>query len=511
MARKYGICGNVSEKSGATLFGIPEGTSARACADMAGVTDVTAVALLMKRDKFEGKVGQTCVIEFLDDEDKSKLVLFGLGNKEGASLKTWKKCLAAAYKAVLKEKESVVRVGLPLTEWDLNESDLQKIAQSVTQLAGRIDYRFDRHKTVSRHEYRGIDELLVLQPETMRSSVFSKLIKPYVDKGDYLARAVNAVRDMVNEPASHMSAATVVREAEMVIKAAENPALTMRCYGKQQLIDMNMGAFLGVNKGSTTEPVLIQVDYNPRNAKKGVHLFLVGKTVIFDTGGHNMKLSGNMDKMKIDMAGGAAMLHTMYVIARLGLPVRVTALLPATDNMIGPDAMMPGDVLTSMCGKKIEITNTDAEGRLCLIDAITHAIAQGATHIVDMATLTGAMIMACGHTAAGIFGNDNEFINTLIDASKVAGEQLHHFPLEEFEEMRPAHKSEISDLVNSAGGGGGHIKAAFFISEFVGNTKWVHLDIAGVAYSPKPTEFDPKGATGFGVTTLVELAEAMST
>jgi leucyl aminopeptidase len=259
-----------------------------------------------------------------------------------------------------------------------------------------------------------------------------------------------------------------------------------------------------VSQGSQEPPRLVVLRHEPPDAPPGVVLGLVGKGVTFDSGGISIKSADNMDKMKDDMAGGAAVIGAMAAIARLGAPVRCIGVIPMTENMPSGTAIKPGDVLTSAAGKTVEIINTDAEGRLILGDAVWYARELGATHLVDVATLTGACVVALGKTTSGLFGAPDVWVDTLRRASDRAGDRS--WPMPVFEDYREQLRSEIADFSNTGGRPAGAITAALFIREFAGDLPWVHIDIAGTAWAEEAKPYQPKGATGVAVRTLAELA-----
>jgi leucyl aminopeptidase len=267
---------------------------------------------------------------------------------------------------------------------------------------------------------------------------------------------------------------------------------------------LKMGMLLGVARGSQEPPRVVVLSHEPKKASKNVVLGLVGKGITFDTGGISIKPADNMDKMKDDMSGGAAVLCAMSAIARLKLPVRCIAVIPMTENMPGGRAVKPGDVLISAEGKTVEILNTDAEGRLVLGDGLWLARQRGATHLVDVATLTGACVVALGKTTSGLFGTPAAWVEDVRRASERAGDRS--WPMPVFDDYKDQIKSEIADLSNTGGRPGGAITAALFIKEFAGDLPWVHMDIAGTAWAEEAKPYQPKGATGVGVRTLVELA-----
>jgi leucyl aminopeptidase len=266
-----------------------------------------------------------------------------------------------------------------------------------------------------------------------------------------------------------------------------------------------MGMLLGVSRGSDEPPRVVVLRHDPAaGAAAGVVLGLVGKGVTFDTGGISIKPADNMDRMKDDMSGGAAVLCAMAALSRLAAPVRCVGVIPLVENMPGGRAVKPGDVLTSAEGKTVEVLNTDAEGRLILGDALWYARRLGATHLVDVATLTGACVVALGKSTSGVFGTPDAWVGEVLRATERAGDRS--WPMPVFDDYMDLLKSEIADFTNTGGRAGGAISAALFIKAFTGGLPWVHMDIAGTAWAEDATPYQPKGATGVGVRTLAELA-----
>jgi len=325
------------------------------------------------------------------------------------------------------------------------------------------------------------------------------------DRGRILAEAQNFTRELVNEPANLL---TPLRMAEAARKMAAKYGLECEILDREQMEKLGMRALLGVAQGSAEPPALIVVRYQPASGEAaspmGAHLGLVGKGVTFDTGGISIKPADGMEKMKYDMAGGASMLGAMRAIAQLKPAIPVTAVVPCVENMPGSRAQRPGDIVTAMSGKTIEVINTDAEGRLILADALHYARQQGCTHLVDAATLTGAVVVALGHLNVGLFANDDGMRDRVLGAAKAEGDRMWAMPLED--DYKDYLKSAFADLANVGGRWGGAITAAMFLKEFAGDTPWVHLDIAGTAWIDEGKPFLAKGPSGVPVRTLVRLA-----
>jgi leucyl aminopeptidase len=306
-------------------------------------------------------------------------------------------------------------------------------------------------------------------------------------------------RDLVNEPSNRMTPSNLADRAK---RMADEVGLQCEVFGAEKMRELKMGAFLSVAQGSEEEPRLILLRYEPKGAPKTPVIALVGKGITFDTGGISIKPAEGMEKMKYDMAGGATMLGAMAAIALLRPNVRVIAIVCATENMPSGKAQKPGDVQIAMSGKSIEVINTDAEGRLVLADGLHWARELGATHLIDAATLTGAVVVALGHVNAGVFANDDAMYARFAQAQERAGEKMWRLPLDgEYQEQL---RSNIADLANVGGRWGGAINAAMFLKEFVGDTPWIHLDIAGTAWVDENKPWIAKGPSGIALRSIVE-------
>ena len=322
-----------------------------------------------------------------------------------------------------------------------------------------------------------------------------------VERGRVLGEAQNFTRGLVNEPANRL---TPLGMADAARKMAAEFGLECEVLDRDAMEKLGMGSLLGVALGSAEPPVLIVLRYRPATPQGSAHLGLVGKGVTFDTGGISIKPSEGMEKMKYDMAGGAAMIGAMRAIAQLRPAIGVSAFVPCVENMPGSRAQRPGDIVTAMNGKTIEVINTDAEGRLILADALTYARRQGCTHLVDAATLTGAVAVALGHLNVGLFASEDAMRDRLLAASRAEGERMWPLPLED--DYKEYLKSAFADIANVGGRWGGAVTAAIFLKEFAEDTPWVHLDIAGTAWLDESKPYLAKGPTGLPVRTLVRLA-----
>ncbi len=322
-----------------------------------------------------------------------------------------------------------------------------------------------------------------------------------VRKGTVLGECANWARELANEPGNHLRPQTF---AERAAALATGVGLGVDILDENRIAELQMGLLLGVGRGSEEPPRLLVIRHDPAGDSSTSSLGLVGKGVTFDTGGISIKPSQGMERMKDDMAGGAAVVGAMCAIARLKAPLRVIGVVPIAENMPSGHAIRPGDVLESASGKTVEVLDTDAEGRLILADALWYARRLGATHLVDVATLTGACMVALGNTTSGLFGRPQEWVETVRVAAGIAGDRVWQMPL--FEDYREQLRSDIADIKNVGGRPAGAITAAMFLSEFAGDGAWAHLDIAGTAWNEEAKPFLPKGPTGAAVRTLATLA-----
>jgi leucyl aminopeptidase len=340
-----------------------------------------------------------------------------------------------------------------------------------------------------------------LESAELRVSAMSPAVEASLERGRVLGECTNQSRALSNEPGSTLTPRVF---AERALEIGTAAGLAVEVLDETRIAELKMGLLLGVAQGSQEPPRLVVLRHEPAGAPEGVVLGLIGKGITFDTGGISIKPAENMDKMKDDMSGGAAVICAMAAIARLNAPVRCIGVVPMSENMPGGRAFKPGDILTSAQGKTVEILNTDAEGRLVLGDAVWHARQLGATHLVDVATLTGACVVALGKTTSGLFGTPDSWVGQVRAASERAGDRS--WPMPVFDDYKEQLKSEIADFSNTGGRAGGAITAALFIKEFTGDLPWVHIDIAGTAWSEEARPYQPKGATGVAVRTLAELA-----
>ncbi len=445
------------------------------------------------RGEFRGDAAQVVVVPTflaLDPTPAVRIALVGLGKRRDLDLRTFRNAVTAALRTLGKRgiRTAAVDVaGLPLAAADAGEAAAEAAELSL--------FRVDIHRSGA-HRDEAIHELRICGAST-----------DVVKRGSALGRAKNFARDLVNEPGNILDAVELARRASAM---AERTGLSCQVFGAEELAELEMGAFLAVARGTARPPRLIILRHEPRSMPRdgAPVLVLVGKAVTFDTGGISLKPSAEMGRMKGDMAGGAAVVGAMQAIAELNVPARVIGLVPAVNNMPDADAWMPGDVIRAMSGKTIETISTDAEGRMLLADTVHYAGVLGGTHVVDIATLTGACVTALGHTASALFGTDGELVRLIQECGDASGER--HWPMPLFSDYRELIRSDIADLKNSGGRAAGSITGAWFIREFAGDIPWAHLDIAGSSQFEKARPWAPAGPTGTGVGTFVRLAERLS-
>jgi len=422
----------------------------------------------------------------------ARLLLIGAGKRDQFNNATLRKLAGAALRSLkakgVKNLAFLAGGSLPSVEG----------AQALAEGFITADFETDKYKTDKKE--KKIESVTLVGFAEGEISAAEKGLAA----GKIIAEAQNFTRDLVNEPANKLTPRILAEKAEAMAKEA---GLAVDILDEKRITELKMGALLSVAQGSVEPPRMIVVTYTPVNVKPGAPVIgLVGKAVTFDTGGISIKPADGMEKMKYDMAGGATMLGAIRALAALKPNVKVICVVPSTENMPGGKAQKPGDIQTAMSGKTIEVLNTDAEGRLILADAITYAKQLGVTHIVDAATLTGAIVVALANVNVGVFGSNQEFTDKLLASAKTAGEKMWQLPMDD--EYREFIKGSFADIQNiGSGKGGGSITGAWFIREFAGDTPWIHLDIAGTAWNDDAKPWLAKGPTGVALRTLVHLVQ----
>jgi leucyl aminopeptidase len=446
---------------------------------------------LINDGEVSGKILEFTLIHGPIGLGASRFLLVGAGKREAFNGSVARKVVGAALRYL--KNRSIRKFALLAREKDRTED----FAQAAAEAAVTANFESDKYKTDKKADKSIEAVVLAGYRETDKTAGEKGLAK-----GTVIGEAQNFTRDLVNEPANKLTPQILAQRAEAMAREA---GLAVEILDEQKIADLKMGALLSVSQGGPEPPRVMVLTYVPPIAKPGAPVIgLVGKAVTFDTGGISIKPADGMEKMKYDMAGGGAMLGVMRAIAALKPAVKVICVVPSTENMVGGKAQKPGDVQTAMSGKTIEVLNTDAEGRLILADGITFAKQLGATHLIDAATLTGAIVVALSNVNAGVFGSDQAFTDKLLASAKAAGEKMWQMPIDD--DYREFIKGSVGDIQNiGSGKGGGAITGAMFIKEFTGDTPWIHLDIAGTAWNDDQKPWMAKGATGTAVRTLVHL------
>ena len=451
-----------------------------------------SLSKLVQSKEFEGKANEVLLYHTQDKAPAKRLVLVGLGRKNQVTLETIRQALGSAVKRVRQAKVGSFAVALPTVRPE-GASSLD-VAQAMVEGAILGSYQF----TVYRSEAasgQDIGGMTILIPKKGQLRQVAEGIR----RGVATAEATVFVRDLCNHPSNVLTPARVASEAKTLARA-EGIAITI--LEQKEMERLGMGALLGVARGSQEPPKFIVLEYNGAKKKDERPVVLVGKTITFDTGGISLKPAENMEHMKADMTGGAEVLASIRAAARLKLPLRLISILPVAENMPGGRAMKPGDIVTTLSGKTVEVQNTDAEGRLILADGLAYAMRYKPAALIDIATLTGACVVALGQFAIGMFGTDHALKEQVRKSGQKAGERVWEMPL--WEEYFEQLKSDVADMRNIGGRGGGMITAALFLSKFVGDCPWVHLDIASTDWSERERAYVPKGPTAIGTRLLVQ-------
>jgi leucyl aminopeptidase len=453
---------------------------------------------LAKSGELTGKNLETTLIHAPAGLKATRLLVIGAGKRDSFNTGTLRKVAGAALRYL--KSRSVHNFVFLVREKEVTEQVTKDVAQALGEGMLAADFESDKYKTDKKPD-KSIKSVIIAGFEDAQKPSAEKGLA----KGLAIGEAQNFARDLVNEPSNKLTPRILAEKAEAMAKEA---GLAVEILDEKQIADLKMGALLSVAQGSIEPPRVIVITYTPANAKPGGPVIgLVGKAVTFDTGGISIKPADGMEKMKYDMAGGATMIGIMRALAALKPNVKVICVVPATENMPGSKAQKPGDIQTAMSGKTIEVLNTDAEGRLILADGITYAKQLGVTHIVDAATLTGAIVVALANVNVGVFGTNQEWTDKLLASSKATGEKMWQMPMDE--EYREFIKGSFADIQNiGSGKGGGAITGAMFIREFAGDTPWIHLDIAGTAWNDDAKAWLAKGPTGVALRTLVHLVQS---
>jgi leucyl aminopeptidase len=450
-----------------------------------------AISSLISRGEIKGKFGEVSIVHTLGKLPARIVAIAGLGKHQDFNVDKIRGVAGEFCRAL--RKLNCHKIATILHGTGIGGIEFEASVEAIAEGALLGLYSFNRYK---KPEYEDIEELIIVVREKEKVPI----LEPAIGKGKLAAEATNLARDMVNEPANYM---TPSQMAEAAKEIASKYNLEFKVFDRDDMEAMGMGALLGVAKGSNQPPKLITLSYKGDERSEKALGFL-GKGITFDSGGISIKPSEGMGEMKGDMAGAAAVMTALEAIAQLKPKINITAIIPTTENLPSGTALKPGDVLKAMNGKTIEVISTDAEGRLILADALSYAQKLGLSPLIDLATLTGACRVALGTFYSGLFGNDQDLVDKVLRAAQKTGERMWQMPMPE--EYKEQNKSEIANVKNTGNRYGGAITAALFLAEFVDNTPWVHIDIAGPALSNKESGYIVKGATGVGVRTLVELA-----
>ena len=460
--------------------------------DLRAIDAATGGALMRAQESLElrGKPFELVITPITTDWRPSRVAFIGAGPRSQFTTERLRRIAGAV--ALGARQRRVQRLA-----W-LNRGDIPLLAavQAATEGIALSAFSADRYKSGERGA-PPIDQVLIIAVSVDHPAE----VEAAIERGRILGESSNIARELSNEPSNVLTPAIFAERATEICKAA---GVSVEVLDERAIATLGMGLLLGVSRGSAEPPRVIVMRHNPAGAPASPVLGLVGKGITFDTGGISIKPADGMERMKDDMAGGAAVICAMRAISLLNAPINVIGVVPATENMPGGRALKPGDVLTSASGKTVEVINTDAEGRLILGDGLWYARQLGATHLVDVATLTGAAVVALGKVASAIFGQPAEWVDVVRQTSEDAGDRCWPMPL--YDEYAEQLKSEIADMLNTGGRPAGACTAAMFLKEFAGGLPWAHLDVAGTAWSDEAKPWMAKGASGVAVRGLAELA-----
>jgi leucyl aminopeptidase len=440
----------------------------------------------MRKSNFTGAEGNSLIYATAGLLPAAQLLLIGIGNSKEIESETWRKTAARA------RREAAGIGAEEMAFFFAPEKDAETAAGAIVEGLSLASYQFNKYRSNSKPPTE-LKTLMLFKPGLKRT--------PSMEKSIQTAQAtipgVFLARDLINEPPSITTARFLGAQAQHHCRGR---GLSVEVWGKKKIEEMKLAGLLAVNRGSHEEPRFIVIHFQP-GRKPRKKIALIGKGITFDSGGLSLKPAKSMETMKLDMSGGAAVIGTMSRLPYLNLDVEVTGYVPTTDNLPGGNAQKPGDVIRYLNGKTIEVLNTDAEGRLILADALALAAKEKPDYMINLATLTGACMVALGSSVGGLFSNDPSLADRLMRCARETGEKLWQLPL--VKEYREHLKSNVADMKNIGGAHGGAITAALILQEFVDNVAWAHLDIAGPAFAESDIGICPKGGTGFGVRTLL--------
>ncbi len=453
-----------------------------------------AIGRVIKLGDFKGKDGTSAVVYGNESIGAKRVLLVGLGERKKATLDTVRKAAANAAKKSVEMR--VKTVSLALHRAFEGRFDLRAMGQAMAEGTYFGSYRYDEFVTKDEDGRLNSLSAEVIDSDSAKTTKLNKGLS----RGIIIGRAQSYARTLANRPGNIINPPELAAEAKRVAKTTAG--LTCTVFDEKQMAARGMGGVLAVGSGSQSPPRFIVLKYSPlgKAASGRPTIALVGKAITFDSGGLSIKHADKMDEMKLDKTGGITVLGTMKAVAELRLALNVFGIIPSAENLPSGTSYRPGDIITTFSGKTVEVVNTDAEGRMILCDGLAYAVKQNCDIIIDIATLTGACRVALGKYMAGLMGNDERLMKQLQTAAKESGEKV--WPMPSGDEYAEEMKSKIADLKNTGSKWGGACTAAAFLRQFVGNAKWVHLDIAGTEMFDKATEYTTEGSSGFGVRLL---------
>ena len=492
------IQGEISKlPGGALVFPLFEGQSelGTALSSIDRILEDT-LSQLIQKGEIKGKFKEITTIFTLGKISSPKVVILGLGKKTELDLDKVRVGLADAAKVLRNKNAEIVHLVVP---GSITGFSSEALGQAISEGVRLGTYTFRKHLTKAA-ECKDLTEFNLVVETGGEQGAFERGVRT----GTIIAEAVALARDLANEPANYLNPSDLAKAA---VEVAGRNGIQIQIIEKEEMRNLGMGGMLGVSMGSVQPPKFMIMSYKGTSSDQ-IDIALVGKGITFDSGGISLKPSEGMGEMKGDMAGGADVIAAIGAISQLKPSINVTAIIPATENMPSGNALKPGDIITIMNGKTVEIISTDAEGRLILADALCYAQKIGAKRIVDIATLTGSCHVALGDVCSGTFGNNQAFVDQIIEAGRECGECMWQLPMNE--DYRDLNHSDVADLKNTGGRYAGAIAGAWFLREFVESVPWIHLDIAGTSTTDKERGYLIKGNTGVPVRTLINLVTKLA-
>jgi leucyl aminopeptidase len=477
------------QRSSCVVVGIHESRRLSTAAQELDRASEGHLSSVLRRGDMEGRVGQTLLLHNVPNSLCERVMLVGCGRERDLDDRAYRKILASAINGLQETGASDAVVFL--SDLHVKGRDLAWRIRDAVRTTGETVYRFDTYKSKSDNSKRTLRKITLSVPSRRDLPAGERAI----EEGSALVKGMNYTKDLGNQPPNICTPTYLAEKAATLAEAYSS--ISTEVLARADMEKLGMGAFLAVARGSRQAPQLIVMHYKGGDEQQKP-VALVGKGITFDTGGISLKPGANMDEMKYDMCGAASVFGTLVACAELNLPLNVLGVVPTCENMPGGDATRPGDIVTTMSGQTVEILNTDAEGRLILCDALTYTERFEPEAVVDIATLTGACIIALGHHASGLLSNHNPLAHDLLNAGKIAGDRAWELPL--WDEYQDSLKSPFADMANIGGKSAGTITAACFLSRFTKKFNWAHLDIAGTAWNSG----DNKGATGRPVPLLLQ-------